>query len=93
MTTILQKLERGHTVRVIDADMTISTQEAADLLNVSRPHIVKLVHAGELQHTMVGTHHRLYPENVLMYKECMKTKRNAALQILADEAQSLDMGY
>lgn len=90
---MLQQLEKGQAIQIVSADKTISTQEAADLLNVSRPHIVKLIHAGELQPTMVGTHHRLYPENVLTYKECMKAKRDAALQILADEAQSLGLGY
>lgn len=93
LTAYLEQLEKGQAVQIVPADQTITTQEAADLLNVSRPFVVKLIEDGTLKHTMVGTHRRLFPENVLAYKAQAKTKRSDALQKLADDAQALSLGY
>ena len=93
ITAYLKQLETGKPTLVISQQQTITTQEAADLLNVSRPHVVKLITEGALQHTMIGTHRRLFPENVLAFRNAMKSRRNDALQKLADDAQDLQLGY
>jgi excisionase family DNA binding protein len=71
----------------------ISTKQAAEFLNVSRPHIVKLLESGRIPFTKVGTHRRIRVEDFLAYKEKMEKKRSNALDKLATEAQDLEMGY
>ena len=61
----------------------ISSQEAADLLNVSRPFVVKLADTGQLAHHMVGNRHRFSLVDVLAHAEHMRTERTEALAALA----------
>lgn len=61
----------------------MSSQEAADLLNVSRPFVVKLAKTGRLSHRMVGNRHRFDLADVLAYAEKMRTERSEALAATA----------
>jgi excisionase family DNA binding protein len=65
------------------AGSIVSSQEAADLLRVSRPHVIKLARDEVLPHTMVGSHHRFLIEDVLAYNASMRRSRSKALQELA----------
>ena len=77
-----------------DEDKTeLTTTEAANLLNVSRPHLVKLLKEGTIPHHKVGSHHRVYRRDVLAYKKARRTQADSALRALTDQAQELDMGY
>lgn len=83
-------LERGESVTVLGEDagadlegVVISSQEAADLLNVSRPFVVKLAKSGQLSHHMVGNRHRFNLADVLAYAEQMRGERSEALAALA----------
>ena len=89
----LGQLAEGHRVRVIVDDRELTTQEAADLLNLSRPHFIRLLEAGRLPFHSVGTHRRVLLDDVLAYKAERTAKREAAFQVLADEAQKHDLGY
>lgn len=89
----LGRLAEGHRVRIVDDDRELTTQEAADLLNLSRPHFIRLLEAGRLPFHTVGTHRRILLADVLAYKAERTAKREAAFRILADEAQKLDLGY
>lgn len=89
----LGQLAEGHRVRVIVDDRELTTQEAADLLNLSRPHFIRLLEAGRLPFHTVGTHRRVLLDDVLAYKAERTAKREAAFQVLADEAQKHDLGY
>jgi excisionase family DNA binding protein len=71
----------------------ISLAAAAELLNVSRPHLVKLVQEGEIPFRMVGTHRRVYREDVLEYKARRREEAEEAMQNLTDQAQELGLGY
>lgn len=71
----------------------LTTSEAAELLNVSRPHLVKLLKQGEIPHHKVGSHHRVYRNDVLSYKKEQRERAEDALQALTDQAQELGMGY
>jgi excisionase family DNA binding protein len=62
----------------------LTTQQAADLLHVSRPHVVKLVEGGEIPFHRVGSHRRLKIEDVLAYREQRNAKRRKALDELID---------
>lgn len=93
LRAVLERLAEGHRVRVVDDDPELTTQEAADLLNLSRPHFVRLLEAGKLPFHAVGTHRRVLMADVLAYKAARSAKREAAFQVLADEAQKHNLGY
>ena len=71
----------------------LTTQEAADLLNVSRPFFVKLLEQGAISYRKVGAHRRVRRADVLAYKTTMYHEAEAALQELTDQAQDLGLGY
>jgi len=76
-------------VRVIADDEEITTQQAADLLNVSRPYLVGLVDRGEIPSRKVGARRRLKLSDVLLYREIDQARRLDAVRALAAEAQEL----
>jgi len=90
---VLEQLSLHKAVSVVAHDKMLTTQQVADFLRVSRPFITKLIDAGDLECTMVGTHRRIKFENVKDYKERMDAERRKILCDLAFEAQELDMGY
>lgn len=84
----------GKHVRVIGDDDAMTTQEAADLLNVSRPHLVKLLEMGQIpQLPKVGRHRRVARTAVLKYKRTRDAQRESALKELAALSQSHQLGY
>ena len=84
----------GKQVRVIEDDEAMTTQEAADLLNVSRPHLVKLLEMGQIpQLPNVGRHRRVARTAVLKYKRTRDAQREAALKELATLSQRHQLGY
>ena len=84
----------GKHVRVIEDDDAITTQEAADLLNVSRPYLVKLLEMGKIpQLQKVGRHRRVARAAVLKYKRTRDAQRDSALKELAALSQSHQLGY
>jgi excisionase family DNA binding protein len=90
---MLGSLAQGHAVAIVPKEMYVSTQEAAMFLNVSRPHLVKMLDEGKLPYHKVGTHRRIKFEEVVAYKEERRKMSQTALQELVDQAQELDMGY
>lgn len=84
----------GKHVRVIEDDETMTTQEAADLLNVSRPHLVKLLETRQIsQLPKVGRHRRVARAAVLKYKRTRDAQRESALKELAALSQRHRLGY
>ena len=84
----------GKHVRVVEDDEAMTTQEAADLLNVSRPHLVKLLETGQIpQLPKVGRHRRVARVAVLKYKRTRDALRESALKELAAFSQRHRLGY
>lgn len=92
-TEVLAQLAQGKVVRVVGIDPEITTQEAADLLNVSRPFLVELLERGELPFRKVGTHRRVRYQDVLDYKVRNDEERRKILDELTAQAQELGLGY
>jgi excisionase family DNA binding protein len=86
LISILEELAQGHTVALTSREEEVSTREAAELLGVSRPHVVKLVDSGLIPHRMAGTHRRILLQDVLAYKR-RQDQAHAALDELARESQ------
>ncbi len=71
----------------------ITTQILADMLNVSRPYVVKLLENGEIPYKKVGKHRRIMYDDALIYKEKQQNERLKNLEILAQQAQEFNLGY
>ena len=90
---ILEAMAAGRGVTIIPENAELTTVEAAEALNVSRPFLIKLLDEGAIPHRKVGRHRRIRMEDVTAYKARDDRKREAALNELVREAQQLDMGY
>ena len=90
---ILSEMAKGNAISLVPIHHELSTQEAANLLNVSRPHLVGLLEKGELPHRKVGAHRRVMAKDVLDYKSRIDDLRKAALDELTALSQEHGMGY
>ena len=80
-------MSKGKAFSLVPANAELTTQEAADLLNVSRPFIVKLLKENRIGYKQVGTHRRIPVEELMRYLAMMKKERKDALDDLAGLGQ------
>ena len=85
LTDLVTQLQAGNGVAVIPLETELTPNEAAELLNVSRPHLVKILERGDITHRMVGTHHRVRLDDVLAYKQTLLQQRRAAHHELVND--------
>jgi len=90
---ILVEMAQGNAFTIVPTHAELTTQEAANLLNVSRPHLVKLLESGEISFTKAGTHRRIRYQDLMSYRETRMKESMDELTELDAQAQELDMGY
>lgn len=90
---ILGELAMGNAVKIVPVHAELTSQEAADLLNVSRPHLVKLLDEGVIPHTKTGRHRRVKFADLMSYKQRRIEESRAAMDELVAQAQALRLGY
>lgn len=86
----VHEMRRGNRVSLLSFGRLLTTQQAAELLGMSRPYLIKLLERGDLPCEMVGTHRRIGLEDVLAYRRERSQRRRAALRELLQDADSLD---
>jgi len=90
---LLAEMAQGNAVTVVPTHAEMTTQEAANILNVSRPHLVKLLEEEIIPFTLTGTHRRVRYQDIMAYKIQRDEECRTALDELANQAQEYDMGY
>ena len=90
LLSILGEVAHGNAVQVVPVQAELTTQEAANLLNVSRPHLVKLLEDGVLPHHKTGRHRRVFFADLIKYKDQRLQESLAAMKELADLSQELE---
>lgn len=93
LLTILTELSDGNMVNIVPVHAELSTQEAANLLNVSRPYLVKLLEDKKLPFHKTGSHRRVKYTDLRKYMNQQEVERQRTMEALAREAQELDLGY
>lgn len=90
---MLTEISQGNPVTVMPMNAELTTQEAAEFLNVSRPFIVKQLEADNIPYRKVGTHRRISVNDLVAYKRTMDKARHESLDKLVKESQRLGLGY
>lgn len=88
---LVHDLAQGNSVTIVPVHKELTTQEAADILNVSRQYLVELLSAGAIPFTLVGKHRRIRFGDLMDYKECRDASRREGLSRLTKKSQKLGL--
>jgi excisionase family DNA binding protein len=90
---VVRGMAAGRTMALMPSEKRLTSNQAAELLHVSRPHLIKLLDEGKLPYEMVGSHRRLRLDDVLAYRRARAHEREAQLRELTQLSQELEGGY
>ena len=90
---ILEQMANGNAVTLTPLHAELTTNQAAELLRVSRPFLIKLLDEGEIPYRKVGRNRRILAKDVLAYRQANFEKRSKVLDELTEQAQELNWGY
>ena len=90
---LVYHLKSGKVVNIIATAKKMTTQDAADILNVSRPYLIKLLKDGEIPFEMVGSHRRIKFDDLMEYKKARDIHRKEALTKLAQLSQESEFDF
>jgi excisionase family DNA binding protein len=93
ITHLLTEMAQGNAVTIIPIHANLTTQEAADYLNVSRPHLISLLEGGKIPYHMAGTHRRVHFQDIVKFKTSSEKRRREIMEELAAQSQQEGMGY
>jgi len=93
LVQLLNEMGKGNAVTLMPIHAQLTTQQAAEILGVSRPFLVKELQGGNLPFHMVGTHRRIFFKDLMSYKDASLRMHNDAMNELTRQAQELNMGY
>lgn len=90
---ILTEMGQGNAITLMPIHAQLTTQQAAEILGVSRPFLIKELNKERIRYQMVGTHRRIAYSDLMAYKEQCRVTHNQALDKLVQQAQKFKMGY
>lgn len=93
LVNLLTEMAQGNAVTVLPLYAELTTQQAADLLNVSRPYFIKLLKEEKIPFKKVGRHRRVSARDVMDFKIKQEEASELAVDTLVTEAQKLKLGY
>jgi excisionase family DNA binding protein len=93
LKVILRNMAEGKAIAIAEEEAELSTQQAANLLGMSRPYLVDLLESGKIPFSKVGTHRRIRWKDLKKYEAKQQKNREEGLAQLAQEAQALGLGY
>jgi excisionase family DNA binding protein len=91
LVKLLVEIGNGNAVQVVPVKAELTTQQAADFLNVSRPYLIKLLEKGILGYRMVGTHRKVEARAVMIYRDKMACDRSKALSRMVELDEELGL--
>jgi excisionase family DNA binding protein len=88
---LVHQLAQGNVVTIVPAEKQLTTQQAADILNVSRPYLVRLLEEGKVPFTKTGTHRRVRFDDLMRYKQERDAARRSELRELTRMSEEMGM--